>query len=264
VFEIFGHIDIVYIGGFSLWAALIKYWFIVHNKKATNFGEEKARKILLVSHIVVPITLSSLNSISNGKRDQIFWVDHCWGQTKDPRGIAEESEPDSFEKLLCFDRNYTLPSYFGENIDDVATKTLRVTCGGLKLFYFIFLSNMIEFFLYFLIFRYLNRLHAAGEQRFKRATSNVFAQKRKRRHDMRKTLLVLDYAIELGGGFFMFFVIFVGDSIFYQRVLFCAGTFLYGIPIPIAYLLNESRVRNIIVNHGWLKGSNLSSSLTVK
>ena len=157
VFEIFGHIDIVYIGGFSLWAALIKYWFIVHNKKATNFGEEKARKILLVSHIVVPITLSSLNSISNGKRDQIFWVDHCWGQTKNPRGIADESEPNSFEKLLCFDRNYTVPSYFGENIDDVATKTLRVTCGGLKLLYFIFLSNMIEFFLYFLIFRYLNR-----------------------------------------------------------------------------------------------------------
>ena len=71
---------------------------------------------------------------------------------------------------------------------------------------------------------------------------------------MRKMLLVLDYAIELGGGFFMFFVIFVGDSIFYQRVLFCAGTFLYGIPIPVAYLLNESRVRNVIVNDGWAKG----------
>ena len=71
---------------------------------------------------------------------------------------------------------------------------------------------------------------------------------------MRKTLLVLDYAIELGGGVFMFSVIFVGDSIFYQRVLFCLGTFLYGIPIPVAYLLNESRVRNIIVNDGWPKG----------
>ena len=93
-----------------------------------------------------------------------------------------------------------------------------------------------------------------GEQRFTNATSDVFAKKRQRRHKMRKMLLVLDYAIELGGGFFMFFVIFVGDSIFYQRVLFCAGTFLYGIPIPIAYLLNESRVRNIIVNDGWIKG----------
>ena len=101
---------------------------------------------------------------------------------------------------------------------------------------------------------YSSRLHAAGEQRFASGTTDVFAKKRQRRHKMRKTLLVLDYAIELGGGFFMFFVIFVGDSIFYQRVLFCAGTFLYGIPIPVAYLLNESRVRNIIVNDGWFEG----------
>ena len=52
----------------------------------------------------------------------------------------------------------------------------------------------------------------------------------------------------------MILVIFVGDSIFYQRVLFCVGTFVYGIPIPMAYLLNESRVRDTIVNHGWLQG----------
>ena len=71
---------------------------------------------------------------------------------------------------------------------------------------------------------------------------------------MRKMLLVLDYAIELGGGVFMVLVVFVVNSIFYQRVLFCAGTFLYGVPIPVAYLLNESRVRNIIVNDGWMKG----------
>ena len=52
----------------------------------------------------------------------------------------------------------------------------------------------------------------------------------------------------------MILVIFVGDSIFYQRVLFCVGTFVYGIPIPMAYLLNESRVRDTIVNHGWVQG----------
>ena len=77
---------------------------------------------------------------------------------------------------------------------------------------------------------------------------------RKRRHTIRSILLVLDYAIEFIGGAFMILVIFVGDSIFYQRVLFCVGTFVYGIPIPMAYLLNESRVRDTIVNHGWLQG----------
>ena len=77
---------------------------------------------------------------------------------------------------------------------------------------------------------------------------------RKRRHKIRSILLVLDYAIEFIGGAFMILVIFVGDSIFYQRVLFCVGTFVYGIPIPMAYLLNESRVRDTIVNHGWVQG----------
>ena len=157
IFELFGHVDIFYIGSFSLWAALIKYWFIVHNKKATNFGEAKARKILLIAHIVVPLIFSSLNSISNGRRDQIFWVDHCWGESKPPNHIAENTDSNPLEKLLCFDRNYTLPSYFDEGIANTVTKTLRVTCGGLKFFYFIFLSNMVEFLLYFLIFRYLNR-----------------------------------------------------------------------------------------------------------
>ena len=157
IFELFGHIDVFYIGGFSFWAALIKYWFIVHNKKATKFGEEKAERILFIAHIVVPLFFSSLNSISNGRIDQVFWVDHCWGESKHPNGTAENSEHNSFEKLLCFDRNYTLPTYFDVSIANVVTKTLRVTCGGLKIFYLIFLSNMVEFFLYFLIFRYLNR-----------------------------------------------------------------------------------------------------------
>ena len=157
IFEIFGHIDIVYIGGFSLWAALIKYWFIVHNNKATRFGEAKARKILFVAHIVFPVVLSLLNSISNGKTDQIFWVDHCWGPIKSNTSIEDKNVKTVMQNVFCVDRTYDLPSYFGENAANVVTKILRTTCGSLKFTYLFFLSNMIEFFLYFLIFRYLNR-----------------------------------------------------------------------------------------------------------
>ena len=64
----------------------------------------------------------------------------------------------------------------------------------------------------------------------------------------------MDYAVELLGSLFMMFIVFVGDSILYQRILFCIGTFLYGIPIPLAFLLNEARVRDIIVNEGWMEG----------
>ena len=77
---------------------------------------------------------------------------------------------------------------------------------------------------------------------------------RKRRHQIRTVLLVLDYAMEFIGGIFLVAVVFVGDTIFYHRVLFCIGTFVYGCLIPIAYLLNESRVRTTILDHGWIRG----------
>ena len=80
-----------------------------------------------------------------------------------------------------------------------------------------------------------------------------------RRHQMRKVLLILDYLVETVGGLFIFLVFFIGEnkvsySLLYQQILFCIGALIYGIPIPIAYLLNESRVRNIIVNYGWFEG----------
>ena len=103
----------------------------------------------------------------------------------------------------------------------------------------------------FLIFRLHN---PQGNRNLANHNKGETTNLRKRRHTIRSILLVLDYAIECVGGAFMILVIFVGDSIFYQRVLFCVGTFVYGIPIPLAYLLNESRVRDTIVNHGWLQG----------
>ena len=112
----------------------------------------------------------------------------------------------------------------------------------------LFLFNPLEFDLYC-------RQHAACEQRISISKgSEATRRNRKRRHQMRNVLLVLDYAIELVGGLFMILVVFVGDSLLYQRILYCFGTFLYGIPIPLAYLLNESRVRTIIVKEGWKEG----------
>ena len=79
------------------------------------------------------------------------------------------------------------------------------------------------------------------------------------RHQVRKILLVLDYIIDLVAGTFILLLLFIGEnkvsySLLYQRILFCFGTLAYGILTPIAYLLNESRVRSIIVKDGWYKG----------
>ena len=77
---------------------------------------------------------------------------------------------------------------------------------------------------------------------------------RKKRHQIRKILLVLDYIVECIGCLFIFFVFFIGEKLFLQHVLLSVGTFIYGVPIPFAYLLNESRVRNTIIDEGWAEG----------
>ena len=91
------------------------------------------------------------------------------------------------------------------------------------------------------------------------ANDRVAKKQRERRHNMRKVLIVIDYAIEFVGGLFILFIFFVGEnkafySLLYQRILFCIGIFVYGILIPLAYLANECRVRDIIVTDGWIEG----------
>ena len=84
-------------------------------------------------------------------------------------------------------------------------------------------------------------------------------KKRMRRHRVRKILIVLDYIIDSVTGVFILLLLFIGEnkvsySLLFQRILFCFGNFAYGILTPIAHLLNESRVRNIIVKDGWFNG----------
>ena len=156
IFESLSHATIVYIGGFSVFVACIKYWFIVHSANAINFGEKLAKNIFLKLHLIIPTTLACLNSVSNGKIDQIFWVDHCWSYTTS----SENMNDDIYEKirnLFCVSREYEITNFFGEKSKTVITTILRAICGSVKTFYLLFLSNLLEFTLYVLIFRYLNR-----------------------------------------------------------------------------------------------------------
>ena len=155
-FESVGHFTILYIGGFSLFAAGVKYWFIVHSASAIQFGEEKARKAFLISHFVIPFVLAGLNSASNGNIDQIFWVDHCWGHKRDLE-FKNNTISTKLGSLFCVNRQYEITNYFGDNVKSHITIGLRSICGSLKIFYFLFLSNIAEFLFYFLVFKYLNR-----------------------------------------------------------------------------------------------------------
>ena len=75
-----------------------------------------------------------------------------------------------------------------------------------------------------------------------------------RRHTLRKTLLITDYVVEFLGSMFCIFVYFVGNQLLLQHILLTIGSLIYGVAIPLAFLLNESRVRDEILSKGWLQG----------
>ena len=155
-FELMIHYSMPYIGEFSLYIAMIRYWRIVHSPNASEFEETKVRKLVLIIHLVIPGILSLLNAISNGKVDQIFWVDHCWSF----QSVIESLSSLKSEKLkgfFCVNREYEVAKNFDENVKTLITSIIRGLCGSLKIFYLLILSNVIEFILYWRIIRFLNR-----------------------------------------------------------------------------------------------------------
>ena len=167
-FETVGHATIVYIGGFSVFVASMKYWFIIKYDVAMKYGESKARKVAFVAHLMVPLIMGILNSVSNGNRDQIFWIEHCWGfQGRYDTTTSGHEVSEKLANVFCLNNQYDeVNNYFGKNDTRAvaATHTLRGICAGVKVFYIIFLSNGMELVIYGFVVNYLYRLvHCAAK-----------------------------------------------------------------------------------------------------
>ena len=156
VYAIAAHSGGLYVGAFSLFTAIIKYWFIVNNANAKQFGEEKAKKLFTMSYCIIPLVLAAFNAISNGNVDQIIWVNYCWRPL--PRFNAMiRSGQESGNDLFCANRQYNIEKYFGRTASNYLIPMLRVICGGVKISYMVLFSNIGELVIYALIFKYLNR-----------------------------------------------------------------------------------------------------------
>ena len=157
-YEYFAHSTGLYLGTFSLFTAGMKYWFIVHNAKARVYGEEKAKRQFWILHLFLPFFMAAMNSVSNGNKDQIYVVNICW---KDPPNQvylnATIEEASLTDRFLCRDRSYDLQAYIGENASNYVEPLFRSICGSISVFYILFCSNMGEFIIYWMIFKYLNR-----------------------------------------------------------------------------------------------------------
>ena len=161
-FETVGHATIVYIGGFSVFVASMKYWFIIKYDVAMKYGESKARNVAFIAHLMIPLIMGILNSVSNGNRDQIFWIEHCWGfQGRYDTITAGNEVSEKLANVFCLNNQYEeVNNFFGTNDTTAvaATHTLRGICAGVKVFYIIFLSNGMELVIYGFVVNYLYKL----------------------------------------------------------------------------------------------------------
>ena len=157
--EYFVHVTTIYFASFSLFTALMKYWFIVENTRAKHFGLEKGRATFLILYLTIPIIISALNLISNGEESRSYLVDICWSQiisTFDTIN-GNTSHDHGSTDILCSNRRYQTSYYLGETASEYLDPSFRVICGSISIFQALFCSNISELMVYTLVYRYLNR-----------------------------------------------------------------------------------------------------------
>ena len=159
VHEYFVHVTTIYCASFSFFTALMKYWFIVENTRAKNFGSEKGRATFLLLYLTIPIIISTLSSISNGDESSSYVVNSCWSQPISNfntinRDISHEH---GATDILCSNRHYQTSYYLGETVSYYLDPSFRVICGSISIFQALFCSNISELVVYTLVYKYLNR-----------------------------------------------------------------------------------------------------------
>ena len=158
-FEFFVHAFGTYIATFSMFSAMMKYWFIVENAKAKSFGEEKGKTVFFILHLIIPVSIAALNSISNGEKDLHYLVNICWSESISKSETTNSSVLNEYEgmDMLCSNRRYQTKYHLGETASYFLDPLLRKICGSLGIIQALFCSNLFELILYAFLYKYLKR-----------------------------------------------------------------------------------------------------------
>ena len=132
----------------SFVSALMRYFFIVHEKKVNEYGKEKIRRWFLYFSLVTPIIQFTLQAIEGSPR--LSFINKCYGN--DHRVfLIEASTLNVFKaKFVKLDEPYI-------DINSLWEITTRI-CKIIEAISFIFMGfNITESFLYYKIFNKIDR-----------------------------------------------------------------------------------------------------------
>ena len=80
--------------------ALMRYLFIVHDKKVENFGKTKAKKIIMYSTVIIPLLVVIWEATNGSDLDVMSVVNKCYG--KDHKiFLIERTTSEVFKSKFC-------------------------------------------------------------------------------------------------------------------------------------------------------------------
>ena len=157
-FKLLAHIGVVYVGILSLITSIIRYCAIRRKSPMTPKEQQNEKAFFLLLHCLIPPIVSFLNFLTSGIKDGTFWVDRCWGIEETNQSQANgEHVFDFIKEKFCYDNEYSIVKYVGVSAAETIESLLRSLCGGVRLIYLMYMTNVIEFFIYLYISRRINR-----------------------------------------------------------------------------------------------------------
>ena len=157
-FKLLAHIGVVYVGILSLITSIIRYCAIRRKSPMTPKEQQNRKTFFLLLHCLIPPIVSFLNFLTSGVQDGTFWVDRCWGIEETNQNQANGEDVFTLIKeKFCYDNEYSVVKYVAVGTADTIESLLRCLCGGVKLVYLMYMTNVIEIFIYFHITRRINR-----------------------------------------------------------------------------------------------------------
>ena len=140
-----------YLGGFhSVHIAMMKYVYIIHHDKVRQFGEEKVKKILFLSYILHPLSLT-IPSVILLDFEVYSSLIHCFG--------LQQEYIDRYKTTTEFNKMFLCKLIFDEDEEDTSILfTASQSFCTIKMMWILILStNILEGYMYFKIFRHMKR-----------------------------------------------------------------------------------------------------------
>ena len=136
----------------SFFAAVMRYFFIIHQEKVEKFGKWRMKRIFIALYVFLPTLMVVLSTIERPELDPFLYINRCYG--RDHRLFLKDMKSlDVLNPYFCDSDTIGDLSWI-QNIRGIAKKLICISKLGLSV---IMGFNVTEGFIYWAIFKHIKR-----------------------------------------------------------------------------------------------------------